>query len=454
MKTYGLGSKKMEDNDIEKIKNEIFDKVKKYYELKFEKKQEFVPGETRINYAGRVFDHNELLNLVDSSLEFWLTEGRYNIQFQQELADFIGVKYCLFTTSGSSANLLAISALTSNEIEKERRLNSGDEVITIAAGFPTTIFPIIQNNAIPVFVDIELETYNIDTSKLEDALSEKTKAIILAHTLGNPFDIKKIKEFCEINNLWLIEDNCDALGSKYDNKYTGSFSDIATCSFYPAHHITMGEGGALLTSDSRLYKILKSLREWGRACWCTPGNDNTCNKRFGWQLGTLPYGFDHKYTYSEIGYNLKITDMQAAIGLAQIKKLPSFIEARRNNHKKFYEELKDYEDFIILPKAQMNSIPSWFGFLLTLKDNCKITRNEMMRSLEMNKIQTRSLFAGNIIRQPVFDKIRESGEGYRIVGELNNTDKVMNDSFWIGVYPGLTIEMLDYIIAQISKLLK
>ena len=444
----------MDDNDIEKIKNEIFDKVKEYYKLKFEKKQEFVPGETRINYAGRVFDHNELLNLVDSSLEFWLTEGRYNIQFQQELADFIGVKYCLFTTSGSSANLLAISALTSNEIEKERRLNSGDEVITIAAGFPTTIFPIIQNNAIPVFVDIELETYNIDTSKLEDALSEKTKAIILAHTLGNPFDIKKIKEFCEINNLWLIEDNCDALGSKYDNKYTGSFSDIATCSFYPAHHITMGEGGALLTSDNKLYKILKSMREWGRACWCTPGNDNTCNKRFGWQLGTLPYGFDHKYTYSELGYNLKITDMQAAIGLAQIKKLPSFIEARRNNHKKFYEELKDYEDFIILPKAQMNSIPSWFGFLLTLKDNCKITRNEMMRSLEMNKIQTRSLFAGNIIRQPVFDKIRESGEGYRIVGELNNTDKVMNDSFWIGVYPGLTIEMLDYIIAQISKLLK
>ncbi len=444
----------VDEKEIDKIKEEIFSKIKTYYHLKFKKDKEFTPGETRINYAGRVFDENELINLIDSSLEFWLTEGRYTIQFQKELASFIGVKHCIFTTSGSSANLLAISALTSKKINFKKRLKPGDEVITVAAGFPTTIFPIIQNRAIPVFIDIELETYNVDTSKLDDALSDKTKAVIFAHTLGNPFDIDKVKSFCKTNNLWLIEDNCDALGSKYNNKYTGSFGDISTCSFYPAHHITMGEGGALLIDDPLLYKIIKSQREWGRDCWCPSGKDNTCNKRFERQLGTLPYGYDHKYTYSEIGYNLKITDMQAAIGLAQIKKLPQFIKTRIRNHKKIYDGLKTYEDLIILPKAQKNSSPSWFGFLITIKDNCEINRNELIKALERNKIQTRLLFAGNIVRQPVFDEYRETKSGYRVVGNLNNTDKITSDSFWIGVYPGMTEDMINYMISQIISLLK
>ncbi len=444
----------VDEKEIDKIKEEIFSKIKTYYHLKFKKDKEFTPGETRINYAGRVFDENELINLIDSSLEFWLTEGRYTIQFQKELASFIGVKHCIFTTSGSSANLLAISALTSKKINFKKRLKPGDEVITVAAGFPTTIFPIIQNRAIPVFIDIELETYNVDTSKLDEALSDKTKAVIFAHTLGNPFDIDKVKSFCKTNNLWLIEDNCDALGSKYNNKYTGSFGDISTCSFYPAHHITMGEGGALLIDDPLLYKIIKSQREWGRDCWCPSGKDNTCNKRFERQLGTLPYGYDHKYTYSEIGYNLKITDMQAAIGLAQIKKLPQFIKTRIRNHKKIYDGLKTYEDLIILPKAQKNSSPSWFGFLITIKDNCEINRNELIKALERNKIQTRLLFAGNIVRQPVFDEYRETKSGYRVVGNLNNTDKITSDSFWIGVYPGMTEDMINYMISQIISLLK
>ncbi len=443
-----------DEKEIESIKKNIFKNIKIYYEKNFEKKEKFIPGETRINYAGRVFDENEIINLVDSSLDFWLTEGRFTSQFQEELSSFIGVKYCLFTTSGSSANLLAISALTSNKLDNDKRLKPGDEIITVAAGFPTTIFPIIQNQAIPVFVDIELDTYNIDILKLNDALTNKTKAIILAHTLGNPFEIEKVKDFCEKNSLWLIEDNCDALGSKYKNKYTGSFGDISTCSFYPAHHITMGEGGALLTNDPLLYRIIRSQRDWGRDCWCSTGKDNTCNKRFQWQLGTLPYGYDHKYTYSEFGYNLKITDMQAAVGLAQIKKLPLFIEARRNNHKKIYEGLKDYENLIILPKPQKNAEPSWFGFLITLREECNLKRNEMMQELENKKIQARLLFAGNIIRQPVFDKMRESKKGFRLIGDLTNTDKVMNDSFWIGVYPGMSDEMLDYMINQISILLK
>jgi len=450
----GMSEKKMDESNIEKIKKEIFEQVKRYYKLKFEKNEKFIPGETKLNYAGRVFDHNELLNLVDSSLEFWLTEGRYVKHFQEKLSNFIGTKYCLFTTSGSSANLLAISALTSNKLDANRRLKRGDEVITVAAGFPTTIFPIIQNQAIPVFVDIELETYNIDISNLDDALSEKTKAIILAHTLGNPFEIAKIKEFCESNNLWLIEDNCDSLGSKYNNRYTGSFGDVSTCSFYPAHHITMGEGGAVLTNDPLIFRILKSQRDWGRDCWCPTGKDNTCNNRYKWQLGTLPFGYDHKFTYSEFGYNLKITDMQAAIGLAQIQKLPFFIDARRRNHKRIYNGLIDCEKYIIMPKAQKDSEPSWFGFLITLKDNCHLDRNEIVKKLEERKIQTRLLFAGNIIRQPVFNKMRENQEGYKVIGQLINTDKVMNNSFWIGVYPGMTNEMIDYMITQISDLIR
>jgi len=442
-----------DDKEIEKIKDEILSKVKIYYEKKYKRKEEFIPGETRINYAGRVFDENEFLNLIDSSLEFWLTEGRYTHQFQEELAAFIGMKYCIFTTSGSSANLLATMALTSQKLDDNRRVKPGDEIITVAAGFPTTIFPIIQAQAVPVFVDIELKTYNIDTNKLDSALSDKTKAVILAHTLGNPFDIDTIKNFCERNNLWLIEDNCDALGSKYKNKYTGTFGDISTYSFYPAHHITMGEGGALLTNNLKLHKIINSLREWGRDCWCPPGRDNTCKKRFNWQLGTLPYGYDHKFTYSEFGYNLKITDMQASIGLAQLKKLPKFIRARKRNHRILYEGLKQFEDKVILPQAQKNSEPSWFGFLITLKEGNKLTRTEMMQKLEESKIQSRLLFAGNIIRQPVFNKMRETKRGYRVIGELVNTDKVMNDAIWIGVFPGMNDDMIDFMISKVSELL-
>ena len=324
----------MTNNELSEIKKEILEKVEKYYNLKFKRNLNFIPGESKINYAGRVFDEQEMKYLIDSSLEFWLTEGRYTAQFQKKLASFIGTDYCIVTNSGSSANLLAISALTSPKLNNSERLKPGDEIITVAAGFPTTIYPIILNRAIPVFVDIELDYYNIDCSLLENALSKKTKAIILAHTLGNPFDIEKVKEFCNQNNIWLIEDNCDSLGSLYNGNYTGSYGDISTCSFYPAHHITMGEGGAVLTNNPKLSKIIKSIKEWGRDCWCSPGQDNTCKKRFNWQLGNLPFGYDHKYIYSELGYNLKITDMQAAIGLAQLDKLPYFIEKRKSNHKK------------------------------------------------------------------------------------------------------------------------
>jgi CDP-6-deoxy-D-xylo-4-hexulose-3-dehydrase len=437
--------------EINKIKNEIFKKVKQYYEEKFKNKKEFIPGKTKINYAGRVFDEKEIINLVDSALEFWLTAGRYTKEFEKKLTNFIGTKYCTLTNSGSSANLLAVSALTSYKLG-DRRINQGDEIITVAAAFPTTIVPIVQNRAVPVFVDIELETYNIDCSKLENVLSEKTKAVFLAHTLGNPFNVKKIKNFCEENNLWLIEDNCDALGSKYNGKYTGSFGDIATCSFYPAHHITMGEGGALLTNNQELYRIIKSFRDWGKDCWCEPGCDNTCGKRFRWQLGQLPYGYDHKYIYSHLGYNLKATDMQAAIGVAQLDKLPDFIEARKRNHKILYEGLKEIEDKIILPKPQENSEPSWFGFLITLRDDLKVKRDDVTRKLEAHKIQTRLLFAGNMIRHPAFDEMRKNQNGYRVIGNLANTDKVMNDSFWIGVYPGMNEEKLKFMIDMLKEI--
>lgn len=438
--------------ETNKIKNEIFKKVKQYYEEKFKNEKEFIPGKTKINYAGRVFDEKEIINLVDSALEFWLTAGRYTKEFEKKLANFIGTKYCALTNSGSSANLLAVSALTSYKLG-DRRVNPGDEIITVAAAFPTTIAPIIQNRAVPVFVDIELETYNIDTSKLEDALLEKTKAVFLAHTLGNPFNVKKVKDFCEENNLWLIEDNCDALGSKYNEKYTGTFGDIATCSFYPAHHITMGEGGALLTNNQELYRIIKSFRDWGRDCWCEPGCDNTCGKRFGWQLGQLPYGYDHKYIYSHLGYNLKATDMQAAIGMAQLDKLPNFIEARKRNHKILYEGLKEVEDKIVLPKAQENSEPSWFGFLITLRDSLEVKRDDVTRKLEEHKIQTRLLFAGNMIKHPAFDEMRKNQKGYRVIGNLANTDKVMNDSFWIGVYPGMNEDKLKFMIDILKEIL-
>jgi len=429
------------------MKKEIFDLITKYYKEKHETKP-FVPGKTYIQYAGRVYNEKEMISLVDSALDFWLTAGRFAKQFEEEFAKFLGAKHCILTNSGSSANLLAISALTSPKLG-ERRLRPGDEVITTACAFPTTVNPIIQNNLIPVFVDVDVETYNIQVDKIERAISNKTKAIFLAHTLGNPFDIDKILEICKKYNLWLIEDNCDALGSKYNGKYTGTFGHIATFSFYPAHHITMGEGGALVTNDIQLEKLIKSFKDWGRDCWCEPGCDNTCGKRFGWQLGTLPYGYDHKYIYSHIGYNLKITDMQAAIGVEQLKKLPSFIEARKKNFMLLYEGLKKYKKYFILPEIEPKADPGWFGFLITVREDAEFTRDEIVKYLENNKIATRMLFAGNIIRHPGFENVK-----YRVFGNLKNTDFIMNNTFWIGVYPGLSDEQLKYIIDKFSTFMK
>ncbi len=413
--------------------------VEKYYESIHKEVEDFVPGETYIRYARRVYDANELKTLVDSCLDFWLTAGRFAQQFEEEFSNFLGVKHCILTNSGSSANLLAISALTSPKLG-ERRLKPGDEVITTACSFPTTVNPIVQNNLVPVFIDVDIGTYNIQSEKIEDALSSQTKAIFLAHTLGNPFDLAKIMPLAKKYNLWVIEDNCDALGSKYDGQYTGTFGHIATVSFYPPHHITMGEGGALITNDTELKRLIESFRDWGRDCWCEPGRDNTCGKRFGWQLGTLPFGYDHKYIYSHIGYNLKVTDMQAAVGLAQLKKLPDFIKARKKNFEFLYKELKKYEDYFILPKVIDKGNPSWFGFPLTVKESSPFSRNEIVKFLEENKIATRSLFSGNIVRHPSFENVR-----FRGYGELNNTDFIMNNTFWIGVYPGLTNDMLEYV---------
>jgi len=422
--------------------------VEKHHDAVHKKKQDFIPGKTYIRYAGRVYDAEEMKAVVDSALDFWLTAGRFAKQFEEEFAKFLGVKHCILTNSGSSANLLAISALTSPKLG-ERRLKPGDEVITTACAFPTTVNPIIQNNLIPVFLDVDIGTYNIQADKIEDALSNRTKAIFLAHTLGNPFDLDKVLEICEKYNLWLIEDNCDALGSKYNGKYTGTFGHIATFSFYPPHHITMGEGGALITNDTQLKRITESFRDWGRDCWCEPGHDNTCGKRFGWQLGSLPYGYDHKYIYSHIGYNLKITDMQAAVGVVQLKKLPEFIEARKRNWRRLYEGLKKYGDYFILPKATDKSDPSWFGFLLTVKEDAPFSRSEITNYLEENKIATRLLFAGNITRHPSFEGVK-----YRVYGSLENTDFVMNNAFWIGVYPGINSEMIAYILDKIEEFIE
>ena len=429
------------------IRNMAYNIVDKYYNM-IHKEKKFIPGKTRIPHAGRVYDAEDMKLLVDSCLDFWLTEGRFAKQFREEFAKFLRIKYCVLTNSGSSANLLAISALTSPEL-KERRLNPGDEIITVACAFPTTVGPIVQNNLIPVFLDIDVGTYNIQADKIEGAISKKTKAIFLAHTLGNPFNLAKIQEICEKYNLWLIEDNCDALGSKYNEKYTGTFGHIATFSFYPAHHITTGEGGALVTNDFYLKKLINSFRDWGRHCWCEPGHDNTCGKRFGWQLGTLPFGYDHKFIYSHIGYNLKMTDMQAAVGVAQLKKLPNFIKSRKKNWDLLSKGIKKYEDYFILPKATNNSEPSWFGFSLTVKENAPFSRNEIVNYLEKNNIATRELFCGNITRHPCFENIE-----YRIYEDLVNTDFIMNNTFWIGVYPGLSLEMIDYIINKIEKFIK
>lgn len=437
-----------ENMNKEQATKEILDSVKGFY-AKFMVKPEYKDGD-RISYASRVFDEKEMINLVDSSLEFWLTSGRYTDQFEKQLGEYLKVPYCSLVNSGSSANLLAFMALTS-PLLKEKAIKRGDEVITVACGFPTTVTPIIQYGAVPVFVDVTIPQYNIDVSMLEKALSKKTKAVMVAHTLGNPFDLKSVKDFCTKHNLWLIEDNCDALGSTYtlDGKkyFTGTIGDIGTSSFYPPHHMTMGEGGAVYTSNSLLHKIIRSMRDWGRDCVCPSGKDNICGHRFSKKFGELPLGYDHKYVYSHFGYNLKATDMQAAVGCAQLEKFPSFVEKRKENWNYLYNGLKDLEDRLILPCPVPNGDPSWFGFMLTCKDG--IDRNSLVKKIEENNIQTRALFAGNLIKHPCFDEMRASGEGFRIVGELANTNTIMNDSFWIGVYPGMTKAMLDKMIEVI-----
>ncbi|MBI5951009.1 MAG: lipopolysaccharide biosynthesis protein RfbH [Chloroflexi bacterium] len=402
--------------------------------------KDFVPGETSVPVAGRVFDANDVQSLIDSSLDFWLTEGRFARQFEEDFARFFNLRHSILVNSGSSANLLALASLTSPVLQ-ERQLKPGDEVITVATGFPTTVNPIFQNNLIPVFVDVDIPTYNIDVTQLEAALSDKTRAVMVAHTLGNPFELGVVMEFCKHYNLRLVEDCCDAVGAVYDNKMVATFGDVATVSFYPAHHITMGEGGALLTDNSKLKKVIESFRDWGRDCWCEPGKDNTCGKRFDWQLGDLPQGYDHKYTYSHIGYNLKATDMQAAVGVSQIKKLNGFIEKRRENFNYLKEQLSSLQDYFILPEATPNSNPSWFGFPIYVRSTSTFTRDKVLRFLESRKIGTRLLFGGNLIRQPAY-----YGQYYRVIGDLKKSDEVMHNVFWIGVYPGLTRPMLDYMI--------
>jgi len=410
--------------------------------------QKFVPGESRVPVSGRVFDEADMMSLVDSSLDFWLTTGRFADQFEKEFSQLLGVPHALLCNSGSSANLLAITALTSKSLG-DRRLKPGDEVITVAAGFPTTLNPIIQNGCVPVFVDVDLRTHNIDVSRLEAAFSGKTRAVILAHTLGNPFDLDAVGAFCRQHDLWLIEDNCDALGSTYRGQLTSTFGHIATFSFYPAHHITMGEGGCVVTNNARLRRAIESFRDWGRDCWCAPGKDNTCNKRFGWQLGELPAGYDHKYIYSHIGYNLKLTDMQAAVGVTQLKKLPDFVAARKHNWRRLYAGLAPFSEWLGLPQATPNSDPSWFGFVLTVRTGAPFTRNQLVQMLENNKIATRLVFAGNLLRQPAYADIV-----HRIAGPLNNTDLTMKNSFWVGVYPGLTDEMIDYMLDVFARFFK
>ncbi|HOE65048.1 MAG TPA: lipopolysaccharide biosynthesis protein RfbH [Candidatus Hydrogenedentes bacterium] len=411
-------------------------------------KREFTPGKDPVPVSGRVFDDDDVMTLVDSSLDFWLTTGRFAARFQHDFAHFIGCKHVLLVNSGSSANLLAISCLTSETLG-ERRLAPGDEVITVAAGFPTTVNPIIQNRLTPVFVDVHVPTYNADVTQLEAALSERTKAIIFAHTLGNPFDVATVKRFAKKHHLWLIEDCCDAVGATFHDKNCGAFGDIATVSFYPAHHITMGEGGAVMCGDKQIKKLAESFRDWGRDCWCKPGRDNTCRKRFDWQLGELPYGYDHKYTYSEIGYNLKLSDMQAAVGVAQLRKLPRFIEARKRNFAHLRTGLGDVQAHLLLPEATPGSDPSWFGFPIAVRPEAAFTRDALVRHLESKKIGTRLLFGGNLVRQPAYRNVP-----HRVVGDLANSDFVMNQVFWIGVYPGLTTKHLDFVIDTVHAFCK
>ena len=433
-------------------REEILNLVAEYCD-RFHQKKPYEEGD-RIPYASRVYDHQEMVNLVDSSLEFWLTSGRYTVEFEKKLAEYLHVRYAALVNSGSSANLIAFMTLTS-PLLGERRVKRGDEVITVAAGFPTTVTPVIQYGAVPVFVDVTIPQYNIDVARLEEAYSEKTKAVMIAHTLGNPFDLAAVKAFCDRHGLWLVEDNCDALGTRYtmngEEKFTGTIGDIGTSSFYPPHHMTMGEGGAVYTDNPLLNKIIRSMRDWGRDCVCASGQDNLCGHRFDRQYGELPLGYDHKYVYSHFGYNLKATDLQAAIGCAQIEKFPSFVEKRRHNFERLHKALEGLEDRLILPEAAPNSRPSWFGFLITCKEGTD--RNKVVQYVESRGVQTRMLFAGNRIKHPCFDEMRAEGKGYRVVGGLTNTDRIMRDTFWVGVYPGMNDEMIDYMAKTIREAL-
>lgn len=431
--------------DAEVLRAQIMDLVAAYHLAAFPAR-DFVPGESVVPVSGKVFDASEVQCLVDSALDFWLTAGRFAARFEREFARVFGLRYARLVNSGSSANLVALSCLTSPTLG-ERCLRPGDEVITVAAGFPTTVNPIVQNQLVPVFVDVSVPTYNIDVSQLEPAVSARTRAVMLAHTLGNPFDLEAVRTFADRHNLWLIEDCCDAVGATYAGRHVGQFGDLATVSFYPAHHITMGEGGCVLTNQGSLKTLIESFRDWGRDCWCDPGKDNTCGKRFGWQLGDLPYGYDHKYTYSHIGYNLKVTDMQAAVGVAQLAKLPSFIEARRHNFAILYEGLSDLEEHFILPQTTAGSEASWFGFPLSVRPEAPFTRDEVVQHLEAHKISTRLVFAGNLVRQPAYREV-----AYRTIGDLSNSDFVMTQSFWIGLYPGLSETTLQYVIATMRSL--
>lgn len=440
-----------ENMNESQAKEKIFEMVKEYYNTYQKEEKAFSPGDS-IRYAGRVYDENELINGVDSVLEFWLTAGRYTAELENALKEYLDVKYASLTNSGSSANLLAFMALTSHLIEEKRRVFPGDEIITVAAAFPTTVTPIIQFGAVPVFVDIKIPYYNIDVERLEEALSEKTKAVFIAHTLGNPFDLKTVKEFCDRHNLWLIEDNCDALGAEYTidgvTKKTGTIGDIGTSSFYPAHHMTMGEGGAVYTNNPVLHRAMLSYRDWGRDCHCLGGHDNMCGHRYDGQYGELPKGYDHKYVYSHFGYNLKVTDIQAAIACAQIKKLPGFVKGRQENFAYLKEVLSDTTDKLYLPEVDENASASWFGFPVTVKEG--VNRDKIVQALEGKRIQTRMLFSGNLVKHPCFDEMRASGKGYRVIGELTDTDRTLFDTFWVGVYPGMTKAMLDY-MAKVMK---
>ena len=430
---------------------EILNAVADYYKQYKSEKKAFEPGD-RITYAARVFDEKEMCSLVDASLDFWLTTGRFADQFEREFAKWLGVRFASLVNSGSSANLIAFSALTAPELG-ERRIKRGDEVITVAAGFPTTVTPVLQYGAVPVFVDVTIPQYNIDVTQLEVARSEKTKAVMIAHTLGNPFDLAAVRAFCDKYNLWLVEDNCDALGSTYtidgETRLTGTVGDIGTSSFYPPHHMKMGEGGCVYTNDPLLHRLINSYRDWGRDCMCPSGRDNICGHRFDGQYGELPQGYDHKYVYSHFGYNLKVTDMQAAIGCEQLKKFPHFVERRKHNWARLRKALEGVQDKLILPEPAPNSDPSWFGFLLTVREG--VDREKVVRYVENKGVQTRMLFSGNLIKHPCFDEMRATGEGYRVVGTLENTDRIMRDTFWVGVYPGMTDEMIDYMAKTIAE---